>query len=151
MLIKKRIESTKAPKAIGPYSQALAVGDRIYVSGQLGVDPVTMDFVSDDILEQGKQVLANIEAILEAADSDLQHVVKVEIFLTDMSYFPAVSTLFGEIFDDPNPPARQTIEVRALPRYARIMMSCEAIRKYAPIDPSFNLNSEGQKIAREQY
>ncbi len=144
MLNKRKIETNKAPKAIGPYSQALVVGERVYVSAQLGLDPVTMDFVSDDIVEQARQALNNMEALLEAAGSGMNLVVKVEIFLTDMSFFPAINEIFGGVFFDMNPPVRQTMEVRALPHYAKIMISCEAIIKSSPI-PSKDYS--GEKMA----
>jgi 2-iminobutanoate/2-iminopropanoate deaminase len=130
MLAKRKVSTNNAPQAIGPYSQALVVGEHVYISAQIPLDPKTMDFVSDDILEQARQVLKNISALLEASGSDIKHVVKVEIFLTDINFFPAINEIFGEFFTDENPPVRQTMEVRALPRLAKIMMSCEAILKY---------------------
>ena len=129
MLTKTQIQSQNAPKAIGPYSQALRVGDFIYCSPQLGLDPFTMEFVDEDVLLQARQAFKNLEALLVEAGTDLEHVVKVEIFLTDMNFFPAVSELYGEIFTSTVPPVRQTVEASALPKWAKIMVSCTAIAK----------------------
>lgn len=129
MLTKTQIDSPDAPKAIGPYSQALVVGEMVYLSPQLGLDPLTMEFVDDDVLVQARQAFRNMEALLKSAGSDFDSVIKVEIFLTDINYFPAVSQLYGEIFTGVNPPVRQTIEVAALPKLAKIMVSCVAIVK----------------------
>lgn len=124
---KKKIETNNAPKAIGPYSQCIVVGDRVYLSAQLGLNPQTMEFVSEDVLEQATQALKNIQALLEAANSNLDKVIKVEIFLTDLSYFPAINTVFAEYFSTDTPPVRQTIGVRELPNYAKVMISCEGM------------------------
>lgn len=129
MAEKRSVETNNAPKAIGPYSQCLIVGDRIYLSPQLGLKPDTMEFVSDDVLDQASQALENIKAILSEAGSGLDLVVKVEIFLTDMSYFPAINTVFAEYFNFDNPPVRQTVGVRELPNYAKVMISCEAVTR----------------------
>lgn len=129
MFYKTAIESKNAPKALGPYSQALVVGELVYLSGQIGLDPKTNDFVSDDVIDQAKQIFLNIKALLEAAGSDLDHVIKVEIFLTDMNYFPAINDLCGQIFTKHNAPVRQTVEISALPKWAKIMVSCIAILK----------------------
>lgn len=155
MLKKTRVDTNNAPKAIGPYSQALIIGEKVYLSPQLGLDPISMDFVSDDILEQAHQCMKNVKALLDAAGTDTEHVIRVEIYVTDMSFFPAISQIFGEYFTDPNPPVRQTVGVRELPRYAKIMISCEAVLKEASIVPSlpntFNTTSDSQKIAGEHY
>lgn len=145
---KTAIESKNAPKAIGPYSQAIVVGEYVYLSGQLGLDPKTNEFVGDDVLSQAKQVFLNIKALLEAAGSDLEHVIKVEIFLTDMNSFPAINELYGQIFVNNNPPVRQTIEVSALPKWAKIMMSCQAILKSGDTNV-FYPDIAGKKLAED--
>lgn len=149
MLTKRKIESKNAPKAIGPYSQALIVGDFIYISGQLGLDPKTQEFVSDDILDQAKQIIANIKALLEEAGASLDDVIKVEVFLTNMNFFPAINEYYSQVFSSDIPPVRQTVEVSALPKWAKIMMSCTAILR-KPVNkpgPYFDVGNSGQKIA----
>lgn len=125
-MLKKQIISNDVPKAVGPYSQCLLVGDRLYTSGILGMDPITMDFVSDDIMPQARKVLENLKSIVTAGGSNLNQVIKVEIFLVDMSYFPAINQIFLEYFDMEVPPVRVTVAVRSLPHFAKIMMACEA-------------------------
>ena len=152
MLGKKTVDSKNAPKAIGPYSQALIVGDMVYLSAQLGLDPKTQEFVSDDVIAQAKQVFENIRILLEESGTSLRHVIKVEVFLTDMNVFPAISDLYGQVFNSPNPPVRQTIEVNALPKWAKIMISCTAYIKTEQgtpiqIPPTFNNEDAGQKLA----
>lgn len=152
MLGKKTVDSKNAPKAIGPYSQALVVGDLVYLSAQLGLDPKTQEFISDDVIAQAKQAFANIKALLEEAGTSLNHVIKVEVFLTDMNFFPAISDMYGQVFNSPNPPVRQTIEVNALPKWAKISVSCIAYIKTAPNTPVeqppvFDKEQPGQKLA----
>jgi 2-iminobutanoate/2-iminopropanoate deaminase len=122
----RKVVSNNAPKAIGPYSQAVVHGNHVYCAGLLGIKQDTMDFVSDDMLEQAKQIFHNMSEILKSAGSDLDKVIKVEIFLTDMNDWALLNQLYGEIFVWDPAPARQTLEVSALPRWAKIMVSCIA-------------------------
>ncbi len=111
----KEIISTKnAPQAIGPYSQAVKAGNLMFVSGQIPLDPKTGDLVSDSIEEQAKQVLKNVQSICEAAGYSLDDIVKISIFLTDLSNFGIVNDVMKEYFSEPYP-ARATVEVSALP------------------------------------
>ena len=116
----KRIVSTpKAPKAIGPYSQAVRLGVMVYTAGQIGLDPATMEIVSGGIEAQTLQVLTNLKHVLEASGSDMQHVIKTTVFLSDMNDFAAMNTIYSQFFPE-NPPARSTVAVAGLPKGARV-------------------------------
>jgi 2-iminobutanoate/2-iminopropanoate deaminase len=110
----KPIETTDAPESIGPFSQAVVDGDRIYVSGQGPVDPETDEVVSEDIHDQTARTLANIEAILTAADASLDDVLKTRVYVTDMDSYDAVNEVYAEYFSSPYP-ARCAVEVSRLP------------------------------------
>ena len=119
------ISTDKAPGAIGPYSQAIKTGGMVFCSGQIPIDPVTGEFVSNDISEQTEQVLKNLAAVLEAADTDLSNVVKTTVFLADMSDFAAMNEVYGRYFNE-NKPARATVQAARLPRDARVEIECIA-------------------------
>lgn len=122
----KPIHTDKAPKAVGPYSQAIEHNNIIYVSGQVAIQPETQAFDKDaSVAKQTTQALANLNAILEAAGSSKEKVLKVEIFVTDISTFKEVNGLYAEFFGN-HKPARQTVEVSALPLGAKIELSCIA-------------------------
>ncbi|MCU4751219.1 RidA family protein [Halobacteria archaeon AArc-curdl1] len=110
----EEIQTDNAPAAIGPYSQGMIDGDQIFVSGQGPVDPQTGDIVSEDIKEQTARTLENVEAVLEAADSSLENVVKATVFVTDMANYAAINEVYAEYMSDPFP-ARSAVEVAALP------------------------------------
>ena len=111
----KEIISTKnAPQAIGPYSQAVKAGNLMFISGQIPLDPKTGDLVSQSIEDQAKQVLENVKSICEAAGYSLDDIVKISIFLTDLSNFAVVNDMMKEYFSEPYP-ARATVEVSGLP------------------------------------
>ena len=111
----KEIISTKnAPQAIGPYSQAVKAGNLMFISGQIPLDPKTGDLVSQSIEDQAKQVLENVKSICEAAGCSLDDIVKISIFLTDLSNFAVVNDMMKEYFSEPYP-ARATVEVSGLP------------------------------------
>jgi 2-iminobutanoate/2-iminopropanoate deaminase len=114
--VKKEIISTSnAPKAIGPYSQAIRVGDFVFCAGQTGLDPATMELVAGGVEAQARQVLTNLKYVLEAAGSGFDRVVKTTVFLTDMANFAAMNAVYAEFFPE-NPPARSTIAVAGLPK-----------------------------------
>jgi reactive intermediate/imine deaminase len=117
------IHTDAAPKAIGPYSQAVRVGDTVYVSGQIPLDPATGTLVSGDIEAEIRRVLENLQAIVQAAGGSLAQVVKVNVYLTDLAHFAAVNQLMATYFSEPYP-ARAAIGVAALARGARIEMEC---------------------------
>lgn len=111
--------SEQAPKAVGPYSHAVRAGNLLFCSGQIPLDPKTMQLVGTTAAEQARQVLANVEAVLGAAGLSFQHVVKTTIFLVDLSEFKAVNSVYEEAFAS-HRPARSTVQVAALPLGARV-------------------------------
>ena len=112
---KKVVQTDKAPKAIGPYSQAIRTEAMIYTAGQTGLEPATGELIAGGLEEQTRQVLNNIRNVLEAAGSSLEHVVKTTVFLQDMNDFAKMNAIYAEYFGE-NPPARSTIAVVALPK-----------------------------------
>jgi 2-iminobutanoate/2-iminopropanoate deaminase len=117
--MKHVIQSEHAPKAIGPYSQAIKVGNMVYLSGQIPLDPVTMQLVSDDIRAQAEQVFKNLAAVCVAAGGELDAIVKLTIYLTDLATFQTVNDVMSHYFKQPYP-ARATIQIAALPKAAQI-------------------------------
>ncbi len=124
--MKEIVSTENAPGAIGPYSQAVKTENMIFVSGQIPIDPQTGEFVSADVNEQTEQVLKNLSAVLEAAGSSLNNVVKTTVFLADMNDFAAVNEIYGRYFSD-NKPARATVQAARLPRDARVEIDCIAV------------------------
>jgi 2-iminobutanoate/2-iminopropanoate deaminase len=120
------VSTDKAPGAIGPYSQAIKTGGMLFCSGQIPIDPVTGEFVSNDIGEQTDQVLKNLSAVLEAGGMSLGNVVKTTVFLADMSDFAVMNEVYGRYFDS-NKPARATVQAARLPRDARVEIECIAV------------------------
>lgn len=127
---KKLIHTEKAPKAIGPYSQAIQIEDLVFTAGQIGLDPATMEIVEGGVEAQTRQVLTNLSHVLAAADSGLNYVVKTTVFLQSMSDFPAMNAVYAEFFPE-NPPARSTVAVAALPKGA--LVEIEAVALLAPV------------------
>jgi 2-iminobutanoate/2-iminopropanoate deaminase len=123
---KTQIITTDAPAAIGPYSQAILVGQFLYTSGQIPLDPLSGEIVGSEIQIQTKQVLKNLQALLESAGSSLSQVIKTTVFLTSMSDFPAMNTVYASYFGDTRP-ARSTVAVSELPRKALIEIECVAL------------------------
>ncbi|MCP4042944.1 MAG: RidA family protein [Gammaproteobacteria bacterium] len=120
--MKKTIVSTdQAPQAIGTYSQAIKVDNTVYISGQIPLDPATMELVNGDIRDQIHRVFQNLKAIVEAAGGTLTEIVKLNVFLTDLSHFPLVNRIMAEYFPQPYP-ARAAVEVTALPKGATVEM-----------------------------
>ena len=124
--MKEIITTDNAPGAIGPYSQAIRTGGFVFCSGQIPIDPATGNFVSDGMAEQTEQVLKNLAAVLEAAGSSLDNVVKTTVFLADMNDFAVMNEVYGRYFSD-NKPARATVEAARLPRDARVEIECIAL------------------------
>lgn len=122
MQTKTAIATTAAPAAIGPYSQAIRVGDMLFTSGQIPIDPKTGNFVPGGIREQTTQVLENLKAVLAQAGIDLTHVVKTTVFLKDMKDFTAMNEVYATYLATPGaiPPARSTVQVAGLPKDALI-------------------------------
>jgi len=122
---KKIVSTEKAPKAIGPYSQAVLAEDLVFTSGQIALDPSTMEFVEGGVEAQTRQVLTNLRHVLETADSGLNFVIKTTVFLKDMGDFAKMNAVYAEFFPE-NPPARSTVEVAALPKGALVEIECIA-------------------------
>lgn len=124
---KKIIFTEEAPKPIGPYSQAVMVGNTIYVSGQIAIIPETGAMALDNIIEETTQVMKNLVAVLKAADMNLTHVVKSSIFLKDMNSFAQVNEVYGSFFSQ-NFPARETVQVARLPKDVNVEISVIAVK-----------------------
>ncbi|MGQ0763792.1 MAG: RidA family protein [Acidobacteriota bacterium] len=120
------VATERAPRAIGPYSQAVRSGNFLFASGQIPIDPATGEFVAGGITEQTEQVMRNVSAILEAAGAGLQQVVKTTVFLADMDDFTAMNEVYGRFFGE-DPPARATVQAARLPRDARVEIEAIAI------------------------
>jgi reactive intermediate/imine deaminase len=117
------IQTAKAPSAIGTYSQAVRVGNLVWISGQIPLDPATMQMVSGDIDLEIRRVFENLKAVAEAAGATLNHAAKVTVFLTDLAHFARVNEIMATYFDQPYP-ARAAVGVAALPRGARVEIEC---------------------------
>lgn len=121
------IHTDHAPKAIGPYSQALVTGDLVFTAGQIGLDPASAELVGAGVREQTERVLQNLRAILQTAGSDLSKVIKTTVYLVDMADFAAMNEAYGKAFGD-HRPARSTMAVAALPKGARVEIDVIASR-----------------------
>lgn len=120
------VKTDTAPGAIGPYSQAIKAGGFVFVSGQIAIDPQTEVFLDGGVAEQTEQVLKNLSAVLEAAGSSLNQVVKTTVFLADMKEFGAMNEVYGRFFTG-EPPARATVAAAGLPRDARVEIEAVAL------------------------
>ena len=116
---KKSVNTTEAPEAIGPYSQAIRVGDFLYISGQIPLDPKTMEMIKGDIELETEKVLRNIEAILSADGLHFSHVIKTTVYLIDLSEFAKMNLVYEKFFSDTKP-ARACVQVAALPKGAKV-------------------------------
>jgi 2-iminobutanoate/2-iminopropanoate deaminase len=125
MAQKRVVAADGAPQAIGPYSQAIVYGNLVYCSGQIPLDAATGQLVPGGVAEQTAQVLDNLKAVLDAAGSSLDRVLKTTVYMKDMGEFPAMNAVYGNYFHV-NPPARATIEAARLPRDARVEIDCIA-------------------------
>ena len=123
---KQRIHSNDAPAAVGPYSQAVRVGEFVFTAGQVALDPVSGELVGDDVATQTEQVMHNLRAVLAAAGTDLAHVVKTTVFLKSMGDFAAMNAVYARHFPEPFP-ARSTVEVGALPKGGLVEIECVAL------------------------
>lgn len=122
---KKIVVTNSAPAAIGPYSQAVIHNDVIYCSGQISLDPDTMEIVGEDAKTQAQQVMKNLGEVLSAAGSDFSKVIKCSVFLNSMDDFGVVNEIYGIFFTE-NPPARETVAVKTLPKHVLVEISCIA-------------------------
>jgi 2-iminobutanoate/2-iminopropanoate deaminase len=124
--VKDRVQTDNAPKAIGPYSQAIKTDGLVFASGQIPLDPETMQIVEGGIREQTERVMNNLRAVLLAAGSSLDRVVKTTVFLADLGDFAEMNEIYGKFFGDA-PPARSTVEVSRLPRDVRVEIDVIAL------------------------
>ena len=120
--MKKVINTIKAPKALGPYSQAVLLNGMLFVSGQIPINPSNGELLTGDVQDQSTQVMENLLAILQEAGMDFSHVVKATIFLSDMNNFDKVNTIYGSYFTE-NPPARECVQVARLPKNVDVEIS----------------------------
>ena len=124
---RQEIRTADAPAPVGPYSQAIRTGDMVYASGQIPLDPATGEKIEGEIEDETRQVLANLQAVLEAAGSGMDRVVKATVYLTDLSLFPRVNAVYAEAFDVDPAPARVTVGVAALPLGAQVEIDAIAL------------------------
>lgn len=122
---KKIIATSKAPAAIGPYSQAIRIGDFLYTSGQISLDPETMEMITGNIEVETEKVLKNLEAILKADGLDLNNIIKTTVYLTDLSEFARMNQVYEKFFSE-NKPARACVQVAALPKGAKVEIDAVA-------------------------
>ncbi|GIV59491.1 RidA family protein [Rhodocaloribacter litoris] len=124
---RSRIKTPLAPAAIGPYSQAVLIGNTLYCSGQIAIDPKTGHLIDEGIEAETERVLENLGAVLKAAGMDYRHVVRCTVYLTDINDYAQVNEIYARYFSEA-PPAREAVQVAALPRGARVEISCVAVR-----------------------
>ena len=126
--MKKIIYTENAPAPIGPYNQAVLVGNTLYTSGQIALNPLTMELILDDIETETKQVMENMKAVLTAADMTFENVIKASIFIMNMNDFTRINSIYGSYFNEATAPARETVQVACLPKNVNIEISMIAIK-----------------------
>lgn len=126
--MKKIIFTEKAPAPIGPYSQAVLMGNTLYTSGQIAINPANGEIVLESIEEETKQVMENMKAVLEAGGMTFENVVKTTIFIMDMNDFARINSVYGSYFDESTAPARETVQVACLPKNVNVEISMVAIK-----------------------
>ena len=126
--MKKIIFTEKAPAPIGPYNQAVLVGNTLYTSGQIAINPTTNELVLDTIEKETKLVMFYLKAVLEAAEMTFENVVKVSIFISDMGNFANINSIYGSYFNESTAPARETVQVACLPKNVNVEISAIAIK-----------------------
>jgi 2-iminobutanoate/2-iminopropanoate deaminase len=126
--MKKIVTSPDAPAPIGPYNQAVLVGNMLFTSGQIALHPVTQELVMDTIQIETRQVMDNMKAVLAAADMTFENVVKSSIFISDMNNFAQINEVYATYFDSDTAPARETVEVANLPKFVNVEISMIAVR-----------------------
>lgn len=126
--MKKIIFTEKAPAPIGPYNQAILVGNMLYTSGQIAINPLTNELVLDNIETETKQVMENLKAVLEATEMTFENVIKVSIFISDMNNFSKINAIYGAYFNEATAPARETVQVAGLPKNVNVEISAIAVR-----------------------
>ena len=127
-MVKKIIQTDKAPAPIGPYNQAVLSGNTLYTSGQIALHPETGELVLNSIEEETKQVMENLKAVLAAAEMNFENVVKTSIFISDMHNFSAINSVYASYFNEATAPARETVEVTNLPKFVNVEISMIAVK-----------------------
>ena len=127
-MVKKIIQTDKAPAPIGPYNQAVLSGNTLYTSGQIALHPETGELVLNSIEEETKQVMENLKAVLAAAEMNFENVVKTSIFISDMHNFSAINSVYASYFNEATAPARETVEVANLPKFVNVEISMIAVK-----------------------
>ena len=126
--MKKIIKTTDAPAPIGPYNQAVLVGNTLYISGQIAINPVNNELDLSNIQDETEQVMRNLKAILEEAGMTFENVVKSSIFISDMNNFAAINKVYGKYFEEATAPARETVQVARLPKSVNVEISMIAVQ-----------------------
>ena len=126
--MKKIINTTNAPAPIGPYNQAVLVGNMLYTSGQIAINPKNGELVLENISSETKQVMENLKAVLFAAEMTFENIIKSTIFISDMNNFSAINEIYGTYFNSETAPARETVEVANLPKYVNVEISVIAVK-----------------------
>ena len=126
--MKTIINTPNAPAPIGPYNQAILTGNTLYISGQIALNPKTMELVMKDVQTETKQVMENLKAVLEAAKMSFENVVKTSIFISDMNNFGQINEVYSQYFDSDTAPARETVEVANLPKFVNVEISMIAVK-----------------------
>ena len=127
--MKKIIFTDKAPAPIGPYNQAVLIGNSLYTSGQIALNPKTGELILEDIETETNQVMQNLKAVLEAAEMTFENVVKTTIFIMNMEDFAKINSVYAEYFNEKTAPARETVQVAALPKFVNVEISMIAIKE----------------------
>ncbi|HRG19726.1 MAG TPA: Rid family detoxifying hydrolase [Saprospiraceae bacterium] len=126
--MKTIINSTNAPAPVGPYNQAVLAGNTLYVSGQIAIDPSTGVIVTESIEAETEQVLKNLQSVLEEAGMTFDNIVKCSVFVTDMDMFARINVIYSRYFEGIQAPARELVQVAALPKFVNIEISCIAVK-----------------------
>ena len=126
--MKTIINTEKAPNPVGPYSQAVLVGNTLYTSGQIAINPKTNELVLTDVKTETKQVMENLKAILEAAGMTFENVIKTSIFISDMHNFAQINEVYSQYVNEDIAPARETVEVANLPKFVNVEISMIAVK-----------------------
>ena len=126
--MKTLINSANAPAPVGPYNQAVLAGNTLYISGQIAIEPSTGVIVTESIEAETEQVLKNLKAVLEEADMSFDNIVKCSVFVTDMDMFARINVIYSQYFEGIQAPARELVQVAALPKYVNIEISCIAVK-----------------------
>ena len=124
---KQIIQTDRAPAPVGAYNQATSAGGVLYVSGQIAIDPDTGDLLTDNIEDETRRVMDNLQAIVEAGGSSMEQVLKCEVFVSDMEYFGRINTVYATYFNEETAPARALVQVANLPKYVNVEISCIAL------------------------